>query len=580
MPDGSATMREETQIHAHYLVLGAGATGMAFVDSLLTEWEKSSSKDKTIVMVDAHDKPGGHWNDAYPFVTLHQPSRYYGVNSKTLEKDPSNELEVSTKDEILQYYDGVMQERFLKSGRVQYFSLCKWSKDGELKQAYAESAERLKKEAAAAAKTEKEASASTEADENRSTSTACTETSTATHVYDCLKEFRFFSSADSEKKYVVSGPSGDGWVLKVVDTTYLHVEVPSISPAVQAGRFSIEEGADATLVPVNDVVKYVGEGPEAGTKSQFVIIGGGKTSIDAVLYVLKHGVDPAAIHWIMPRDSWLLMREVFRTQSYIDLFDLDKFVDCWAQAQSVDDMFLLGEKEGIYARIDDSVTPEQWKCATVTRAEMEELRKIPKENMLRGCGRLQTIGKDKMVFKKDGKEVAMDASSTLYVDCSSCGLPTKPLVPVFNGNLITLQPLVTCQVVFSAAFIAFIEGSEKLAYRSLPKESDLAREAAKNKLCLPLAYPNVPLDDCKSNVRTETTCDLWEADRTVRKWIVKARLFEAARPQLKFTTWQTMKFCWKNRRFLMTDYKGRFERALDNLRKLSGEAEGYWARPY
>lgn len=56
-----------------YLVVGSGATGMAFADTLLAE------TDARITIVDRHGKPGGHWNDAYPFVTLHQPSAFYGV---------------------------------------------------------------------------------------------------------------------------------------------------------------------------------------------------------------------------------------------------------------------------------------------------------------------------------------------------------------------------------------------------------------------------------------------------------------------------------------------------------------------
>ncbi|MBL8481771.1 MAG: NAD(P)/FAD-dependent oxidoreductase, partial [Rhodocyclaceae bacterium] len=44
-----------------YLVVGAGATAMAFVDTLLGE------SDARIIMVDKRHKPGGHWNDAYPF---------------------------------------------------------------------------------------------------------------------------------------------------------------------------------------------------------------------------------------------------------------------------------------------------------------------------------------------------------------------------------------------------------------------------------------------------------------------------------------------------------------------------------
>ena len=58
------------KLEADYLVIGAGAMGMAFVDTLLTE------TDATVVMVDKHDKPGGHWNDAHPFV---QTGFIYGI---------------------------------------------------------------------------------------------------------------------------------------------------------------------------------------------------------------------------------------------------------------------------------------------------------------------------------------------------------------------------------------------------------------------------------------------------------------------------------------------------------------------
>ena len=68
-------------IEADYLVVGAGAAGMAFADSLVSESEAN------IVIVDRRHAPGGHWNDAYPFVRLHQPAMYYGVNSMPLGSD-------------------------------------------------------------------------------------------------------------------------------------------------------------------------------------------------------------------------------------------------------------------------------------------------------------------------------------------------------------------------------------------------------------------------------------------------------------------------------------------------------------
>jgi cation diffusion facilitator CzcD-associated flavoprotein CzcO len=70
-------MRERS-IRADYLIMGAGAAGMAFADSVLTESEA------TLVIVDRRDRPGGHWNDAYPYVRLHQPASFYGVNSSSL----------------------------------------------------------------------------------------------------------------------------------------------------------------------------------------------------------------------------------------------------------------------------------------------------------------------------------------------------------------------------------------------------------------------------------------------------------------------------------------------------------------
>jgi cation diffusion facilitator CzcD-associated flavoprotein CzcO len=67
-----------TTLETDYLVIGSGAMGMAFTDVLITK------TDAKVVMVDRHHQPGGHWNDAYPYVRLHQASAYYGVNSKKL----------------------------------------------------------------------------------------------------------------------------------------------------------------------------------------------------------------------------------------------------------------------------------------------------------------------------------------------------------------------------------------------------------------------------------------------------------------------------------------------------------------
>ena len=69
-----------------YLVVGAGATGLAFADALLAE-----QPDAEVTVIDRRPVPGGHWMDAYPFVRLHTPSAYYGVNSLALGENRIDE---------------------------------------------------------------------------------------------------------------------------------------------------------------------------------------------------------------------------------------------------------------------------------------------------------------------------------------------------------------------------------------------------------------------------------------------------------------------------------------------------------
>jgi hypothetical protein len=72
-------------IETDYLIVGAGATGLAFADALVAE------ADVEVTVIDRRQAPGGHWSDAYPFVRLHTPSAYYGVNSLALGEDRVDE---------------------------------------------------------------------------------------------------------------------------------------------------------------------------------------------------------------------------------------------------------------------------------------------------------------------------------------------------------------------------------------------------------------------------------------------------------------------------------------------------------
>lgn len=104
-----------------YLVVGAGAMGMAFTDALIDH------ADVHVTLVDRRHAAGGHWLDAYPFVQLHQASLFYGVASTMLgsaalqSTGPEAGLqERARQSEVRAYYDHVLYRRFLGSGRVTF----------------------------------------------------------------------------------------------------------------------------------------------------------------------------------------------------------------------------------------------------------------------------------------------------------------------------------------------------------------------------------------------------------------------------------------------------------------------------
>lgn len=117
-------------VNVEYLVVGAGASGMAFTDALIDH------ADARVALVDRRHGVGGHWLDAYPFVRLHQASAFYGVASTLLgggrvqQHGPETGLhERANVSEICSYYSRVLTERMLESGKVDFFPSCEYVGD-------------------------------------------------------------------------------------------------------------------------------------------------------------------------------------------------------------------------------------------------------------------------------------------------------------------------------------------------------------------------------------------------------------------------------------------------------------------
>lgn len=94
-----------------YLVVGAGAMGMAFTDALVDH------ADARVAILDRRHATGGHWLESYPFVRLHQASAFYGVASTLLgggelqQDGPEKGLqERATRTEICRYYETVLSD--------------------------------------------------------------------------------------------------------------------------------------------------------------------------------------------------------------------------------------------------------------------------------------------------------------------------------------------------------------------------------------------------------------------------------------------------------------------------------------
>jgi len=440
--------RVAMHLDADYLVYGAGAMGMAFVDALLKE------KPVKVVMVDRHSQPGGHWNDAYPYVRLHQPSRWYGVNSRILERT-DDELELASRSEILAYYEAVM-DNMISSGSVQFFPMCS---AGD------------------------------------------------------VRSHTFHSLVEPSKTYEVHARA------KVVDATYMSVEVPSISDPRQAGRFKVDEGVE--LVPLNDLTKC------GYARQRYVVIGAGKTGMDAVLWLLRNSVDPDRIHWVMPRDSWIVKREVFRISDFLNVVDVMGALDASTSSKTIEEYCLGLEKSGYLTRLDENVQPSQYKCATVSDDEIQQLRRI--EHIIR-LGRVSHLKKDRIELQKGVVEMAEGA---LYVDCSTDALATRPSVPVYQGGHITLQSVAVCQQVFSAALLGFVETID-------------GSDDEKNGLCRPVPHPDVPEDMARCEMQTQLNYMAWTKNAKIAKWIKQSRLWGILKPETAMSWRQTLTFMMKN----------------------------------
>ena len=350
-------MGRSKNITTDYLVVGAGAMGLAFADEIINMSAGTGKDDTKIILVDKRAKPGGHWNDAYDFVRLHQPSYSYGVSSMLLG---SGDKDLCSKPQILAYFELALK-KMEDTGRLKFLPQCEYVGEGKIR-----------------------------------------------------------SMVDKDLEYDVSVRK------KIVDATYLNTSVPSSNPP----KYTC--APETTLVPINSLIrinKYW---------DNFIVIGAGKTGIDAVLYLLDLNVPAERIIWIMPNDSWLFNRSAVFFENVMNW--VEGIRSSVLEADNFIEIILKLEKRKMMLRIDKSRWPTKFKCATVSIEELERLQKI--KNIVRQ-GKVSEIQTNKIVFQ-DGSSYPTTLNN-LHVDCTSDGLIQKPPVPIFQGENIILQSVAQCQ---------------------------------------------------------------------------------------------------------------------------------------
>jgi NAD(P)-binding Rossmann-like domain len=423
-------MGENPKLETDYLVVGAGATGMAFADALI------EAADVDIVIVDRRHRPGGHWLDSYPFVQLHQPSMNYGVNSTPLGHDrvepdgrDAGFYERASGTEICGYFDEIMRHRLLASGRVRFFPMC-----------------------------------------------------------DYLGDRRFRSRLTDEVTDVVVRRS-------VVDATYMASRVPATEPP----PFAVSDGV--RCIPVGELTRV--ESPAAG----YVIVGGGKTALDAGCWLLDRGTPPQDITWIRPRDSWILNRAYLQPgHGVVPTFEaivleMEAVVDC----DSIEAVFERLEELEVMLRTDRTVEPTMMKGGTVSIGELDELRRI--EDVVR-LGHVERIDLDEIVLEQGSIRTTADH---LHIHCAAAGLSDNPPKTIFTADTITLQPVTRGNLCLSAALTGFVETTDRTIDQ-------------KNALCRPNPWPHTPFDWMRTILAGMKTEMEWQDAEDVQAWVDASRL--------------------------------------------------------
>jgi hypothetical protein len=417
-----------------YLIKGCGLMGLGFADTLVRETQAH------ITLVDERAAPGGHWNEAYPFVTLHQPAPLYGLASSPLGDDAMDPqgcnaglMRLPSGWEVAVHFRRVLQERLLPTGRVRYLPLHRLEDDGQV-----------------------------------------------------------VSLLTGARERIVPTKA-------LVDATLLQPATP-----LRHDRSFVVEGG-AVCVPPQALPE------QAPGFRHFVVVGGGKTGLDSVSWLLDQGAAPASVWWVVPRDAWWSNRRGVQTSAAHragTLSMMRRAAEVMAGAASVQDFCDGLERDaGTLLRLSRDVWPTMYHAATVTESELARARRIGRvvrEGHVLAVepGRLRLQGGDVRV-----------PDQALFVDCTARALSRglQSHGAVFEEGRIRLQCVRFPMLSLSAALIAAIEA----------RVDGVAARNAMTQVCRMVDTVEDWIDRILVGGRNQRA---WAAHEGVRGWLSTCRL--------------------------------------------------------
>ena len=385
-----------------YLVVGAGAASIAFIDTLLTHLPTTS-----IILVDKNPVPGGHWVHAYGYVHLHQPSLLYGVPSRQLEGNWAKLLlrkftlpwnHRASKDEILYHYATYIQDK-VDAGQIQYFPNCEYQ--------FSESA--------------------------------------VDH-----HQLHSFSNLDGSIKYSVQVKN------KLVNGILGECIVPSMNPV----DFHVDDGI--TILTPNQVFeeKVTLIDYSKNVKKHFVVLGCGKTAMDTVVYLQREmKVQPDLISWIIPSDVWMILRSGSGSPwSWPEAL--------LQHNNNEHEAALSLERKGIFARLDTNIVPTKFRFPVVGKDELQYMRQVKnciRRGRVTNITKNHESGRMVMEFGNDQEPWSpeIDSSELVLVHCTSPGPfnGNENMVVFDSDQQLNLNILFPPPIPFSMSILAFLEAA-------------------------------------------------------------------------------------------------------------------------